>query len=82
MAKGCPGKKAVQRLVEAHAYMLHVPETKRGQQIYDRHRKWANRLSERYPECDMSSERAIAAIRRRAEEWWRSRLFSGPGVDW
>lgn len=82
MAK--PTKAQIDALVRAFGLYSHSQSAplKVQQRLYNDYRKKLGKLIVMFPSIDLESDSFNNELKRRADEWWKSRAFTGPGVDW
>ena len=86
MARACATKADQKKLIQTYALKV---ESARGeapfkaqQRYHDRFMKTYNRLRDKCPNIDLSSDNFWNSLERRASSWYKSRVGRGPGVDW
>jgi len=81
-----PTKAQIETLVRNYARMkwskvLNAP-LRSQESLHNKFFKGLDRLAGKFPHIDMWSEQFYAQLETAADDWWRDRMFSGPGVDW
>ena len=83
---GKPSRSNINKLIEAYALQVysskHKAPIRSQQKLYDKYMNILGKLSDRYPDYDLSSDSFRRQLERLADKWWNSRAMRGPGVDW
>ena len=76
-------KQLVRAFAIKHYAILWRVNDKTVERLCDRFDKIFDRLIAKYPELDLENNMAfLIELNKRAKEWWESRPFKGPGIDW
>lgn len=77
-------KTEIKTLIKKYALMKYSRNStcRIQQKFYDSFYNYLEKFSNKYPYIDMKSDSFFSDLEFQATKWWRSRPFSGPGVDW
>lgn len=81
-----PPKAQIEKLIQAWALKIfsgrQEAPIKAQQRYHDKFEMFYDKMVANYPHIDFTSDSFWSSITSKAEEWWRSRPFSGGAVDW
>ena len=80
-----PPRGQIMALVKAFALKKYSQQGARiqiQQRYHDKFTTLLNRMEDKYPRVDLTSQSFFADLEHQADKWWKSRIKGGPGVDW